>query len=84
MYVYFVGCVSCPLFYFILKYLHCKYFLCYNNGFRSSVLLSDDCDPEVLGCSVAELSPINAVELVDPSLTCWLSSDERPALLGRL
>lgn len=59
-------------------------FSCYNNGFRSSVLLSDDCDPEVLGCSVAELSPINAVELVDPSLTCWLSSDERPALLGRL
>ena len=44
-------------------------FLCYNNGFRSSVLLSDDCDPEVLGCSVTELSPINAVELVDPSLT---------------
>jgi len=60
------------------------FFSCYNSGFRSSVLLSDDCDPDVLGCSVAELSPINAVELVDPSLTRWLSSDERPALLGRL
>lgn len=36
------------------------------NGLRSSVLLSDDCDPDVLGCSVAELSPISAKELFDP------------------
>lgn len=36
------------------------------NGLRSSVLLSDDCDPDVLGCSVAELSPISAKELFEP------------------
>ena len=39
----------------------------YNKGLRSSVLLREDCDPEVLCCSVAELSPINAVELSYPS-----------------
>lgn len=41
--------------------------LYYNKGLRSSVLLTEDCDPEVLCCSVAELSPINAVELSYPS-----------------
>ena len=36
------------------------------NGLRSSVLLKDDWDPDVLGCSVTEPSPISGTELVDP------------------
>ena len=54
------------------------------NGLRSSVLLSDDCDPDVLGCSVAELSPISAKELFDPLDILWRPSDGRPPLAGRL
>lgn len=85
------NCISVVFnLYVLISYLLSKdiyiksLFYCYNNGLRSSPLLTDDCDPDVLGCSVAELSPINAVELVDPSVTLWLRSDERPALLGRL
>ena len=66
------------IFTFLLNLYH------YNSGLRSSALLTDDCEPDVLGCSVAELSPINAVELVDPSVVLWYRSDERPALVGRL
>lgn len=71
-------------FYLKISTLIKVFFHCYSNGLRSSPLLIDDCDPDVLGCSVAELSPTNAVELVDPSVTLWLCSDERPALVGRL
>lgn len=53
-----------------------KHFPYYNNGTRSP-LLNDDCDWELLACSAAELSPINAVDVVEPC------NDERPALLGR-
>lgn len=47
-----------------------------------SPLLNDDCDWELLGCSAAELSPINAVDIVEPSIILWLCNEERPALLS--